>query len=563
MIRNLKNNGAGQLFLGAVVVAIILTFLFGGMQSTGNDAADDCAVELDKICISPKEYRAAFQLLTSIGLRDSATKRLKLREKVGQGLAEREVLVAEAKRLGLGTSGDDIDAELLEGRTRVSLPAEDAEQVALNLALCVDGPTGCAPGTIGLRAITVKQNGKFDIDLYKRTVGVVSGRSPSHFKEMQEKEYTAERVRNLIRSQVRVSPEEAFLAYSRARSKATARVTEAKTGWFQRYVSVPGKDDLEVFADKHKAEIDAAVKETAEKWQVDCSVVSEIRLNNADPNGAETADIKAKAEKLKGRLSEGFDAVAREASEGESASLGGRVGCLDSGYGAGAATLMDAAKELKKAGDVSPVIETIRGFSILKLEGRVSAENKDQLVRDFVTYKLAAEDLAKGAAKKFAEDLIAKVAGGEAMDAATAALVKEALEGGPFKKEDSVAYKAEDAPKTEISRSVGIEQSPIAGALPEESPAVTLFDLEKEDEVAKNPIATRDGFAVLQLKEKDMITKEKFEEERTQIMTSLQKRKAEQALANYVARLIQQAGGIRLNPKYIPPSEEDKKEKDS
>jgi hypothetical protein len=239
---------------------------------------------------------------------------------------------------------------------------------------------------------------------------------------------------------------------------------------------------------------------------------------------------------------------------------------LEPGYGAGAATLIDAAKELKTDGDISPVVETNRGFSILKLEGRVSEENKTELLRKFVTYRLASKDLAQKAAEKFAQDLIVKAEAGETLEDATAALTVEVLEGSDFAAEDSVAKKSEEAPKSEISRAVTIEQSPIQNAAPEEAPAVTLFDLEKEDDVAKKPIVTRDGFAVLQLKEKDMITKEKFEEERTKIMTSLQKRKAEQALSSYVERLIKEAGGVRLNPKYIPPAdkdEEEEKEKDS
>ena len=75
--------------------------------------------------------------------------------------------------------------------------------------------------------------------------------------------------------------------------------------------------------------------------------------------------------------------------------------------------------------------------------------------------------------------------------------------------------------------------------------------------MAQKPIATRDGFVVLQLKSKEMITREKFNEERASIMATLQKRKAEQALAAYVDDLLKKAGDVSLNPKYIPLNEDE------
>lgn len=567
MYRTLRNSGLGQIFLGAIVVAIILAFIFTGAQPGAAGAADECAVNVGKTCISPKDFQASLRLLTSIGLNDSAAKKLRLREQVGRGLAEREVLLQEAQRLGIGTSEEDIDAEILKGRTRVSLPADGAERLALSLAMCVDGPAGCEPGTIGLRAIKVEQDGKFDYELYQRTVRVVTGRSPNHFKEMQQLEYTAERVRNLIRSQVRVSPEEAYLAYSRARSKATGRTTELKKSWFMRYIAAPSDADVAAYSEAHKEDLEKALKEAAEKWKVGCAVVSEIRLNSADPTSDEAALVKKSAEELQKKAKGGsnFEELARKASEGESASLGGRLGCLDASYGAGAAALIDAAAELERPGAVSPVVESIRGFHVLKLIDKVTDENKDALVRDFVAYKMSADSLAEKAAKSFAEELIRRANAGAVLADATETLVTETLAGTPFAGADGPAMKDEDRPKSDITRAVTIEQNPIAGSVPEETPAVALFALEKENDTVKAPIKTRDGFAVLQLKEKDLLTREKFEEERVSVMATLQKRKAEQALATYIEGLLKKAGPVTLNPKYIPPAgeEEAAKEKDS
>jgi parvulin-like peptidyl-prolyl isomerase len=562
MIRTLRNSGFGQLFLGSMVVAIILAFIFTGAPSGSTESTDECAVEIGKTCIAPKDFNASFRLLTSIGLNDSAVKSLKLREQVAVGLAERQLLNEEARRLGIGTSEKDIDDELFEGRTRVSLPADGAERLATSLAMCVATPGGCAPGTIGLRAISVKQGGTFDFELYTRTVRVVSGRSPVQFKEMQQLEYTAERVRQLIRSQVRVSENEAFLAYSRARSKVTARTVDIQSSWFAHYVSMPTEEEVSEWIKGNKAALDAAVKERADSWKDGCAVVSEIRFDSADPTSAEAKAQKEEAEAVRKQavaLAD-FGTLARKESSSESAPLGGQIGCLDDSYGAGATTLIEAAAELKSKNDVSPVIETIQGFHVLKLLGRVDAKNKDALLRSFLGYKLASEALAKKAAEEFGKSLIAKAKSGQSLAEAMEGMLQELIKGGPFEGEESPALTSAAAPKSDISRAVTIEQEPIANVSDGESPAEILFALEKEDDVAEKLIVTRTGFAVMQLKSKELITREKFKEERSDVMARLQKRKAEQALSEHLMTLVKKAGGVKMNPKYVPPEGADDKD---
>lgn len=559
MIRTLRNSGFGQLFLGSIVVAIILAFVFTGAPSGSIDSADDCAVEVGKNCVSPKEFFAAFRLMTSIGLNDGAVKSLQLREKIARGLAERDLLLEEAHRLGLATSEDDIDNELLEGRTRVSLPAEGAERLAASLAMCVNTPGGCAPGTIGLRAISVTQNGAFDFDLYKRNVRVVTGRSPTQFKEMQQLEYTAERVRDLIRSQVRVTENEAFLAYFRARSKATARTVDIPTAWFARFVTMPTDEEVKTWVDANQAALDAAVKESESDWELGCPVVSEIRLNNSDPTSEEANAIKAKAEELqkKARVGGQFGQLASRESDADSATLAGRVGCLSEAYGTGSATLIEAAVDLTKASPISPVVETLQGFHVLKLVDHVTDENKDALLREYLSYKLASNALAQQAAKSFAEGLIEAVKGGMPLAEATDQKLAELLANGPFSGEESRARKAPNIPKSDISRPLTMEQEPISNAESAQSTTELLFDLENEDDVVETPIVTSSGFAVLQLKSKELVTRESFKETRADIMARLQKRKAEQALSLHIAALVKKAGGMKLNPKYVPPLDAD------
>jgi len=546
MLRSFRESLFGQLALGAIVLAIIVAFAFTGSGAGGaSTLVTDCVVKVGPHCVGPKEFQAAYGLVTSVGLSDQAVKRLNLRRQVARGLAEREVLLARAKELGIATSEQDVDRELAEGRTRVSLPAAGAERLAMSIAACVDGMGGCEPGTIGLRSLPVKKDGAFDFERYRRSVRVATGRSPGHFKEMQQAELTAERVREIVRSQVKVSEAEAFLAYSRARSQATARVVRVQESWFARYVIEAAT--LADYVGAHQAEIDAAIKaETG--FAVGCPVVREIRLPSKDPSDAQGVDPTVELEAMRGKLrtSADFAEAARRTSQADSARLGGALGCLEESDGPDAQALLTAIKDLVP-GKVSPVVPTGSGAALLWLEDRVTEANRAELIGAFVKEREATTGQAKAAAETFAKKLIARLQAGEVAEAATTAAIAELL---PDEKHPGRL--AADRPLSDISRPFSIEQSPLYDSTESESPAALVFALEKPDAVVERPVAVRGGFAVLQLKEKDLATKETFREDRDKVMPQLWARKSEEALGALVAKLLEKAGPIQYDATYAP-----------
>lgn len=563
MIRSLRESFLGQLFLGGVVIAIILAFALTGSSGSAT-VISDCAVEVGRHCVPPKAFQASYGLLTSIGINEKAAKSLNLRMQVARGLAEREVLLDKARELGISTSEADVDVELAEGRTRVSIPAAGAERLALSLALCVDGPSGCAPGTLGLRSIPVKKDGVFSYDRYKRMVRVATGRSPGHFKEAQQAELTAERVREFYRSQVKVSEEEAFLAYKRARSQATARVGRVPAAWFARYVVTPSQEAIEAWALENAALVDAGVKEREAGYKDGCPLVSEIRLAPADPlalaapGSAKEEDPAKLLGELRNRLKTGadFEALARRYSSADSAAYGGALGCLDENYGPLADTLLGGLAELSTPGALSEVMMTSEGPVLLRVDGFVSAENRAELLRRDVARRLAIDALAREEARKFAQALIEKLQAGEPLAEANEALLTEAAARGPLGGRDNPALTVETRPTTDISRPFTISQNPVPSARGGVLPAKLVFDLQDDDDVVAEPIETEQGYAVLQLKEKDLATREKFAEDRERVLSALVSRKAEEALAQLVEELITRAGGVKYDPAFVPSTEE-------
>ena len=124
--------------VGGIAFSIILVFALefrAGRNGPTASLKKECAVELKGDCIDPKEYYAAYGLVMR-NIQPAASKQLGLHKKVLDGLVERELLVAEAKRLGISASADEVEGDLLNGRARVSLPAEGAQGLSAKLGMC-------------------------------------------------------------------------------------------------------------------------------------------------------------------------------------------------------------------------------------------------------------------------------------------------------------------------------------------------------------------------------------------------------------------------------------------
>src|SRR5690606_40851542 len=93
--------------------------------------------------------------------------------------------------------------------------------------------------------------------------------------------------------------EEAFSAYSRARSRATVRTVTAPAAWFARYVTTLSDAQVEDWAVENKDAVDAAFTAEKDAWTSECPVASEIRVA-ADP-GASDED-KEKLDRKSTRL---------------------------------------------------------------------------------------------------------------------------------------------------------------------------------------------------------------------------------------------------------------------
>ncbi len=409
------------------------------------------------------------------------------------------------------------------------------------------------------------QTGVFDYKIYERIVRNTTNRSPKEFKEMQRRELIAARMRDLVRARVRVSVKEAQAQWLRERSKAVARIVHIDRDWFAKYAVDASDAAMEAWAKENPQQLDEAWKGDQKSWTAGCPLVSEI-LVAVDPETPDEkkVDLRKRIDDAAARLKakEPFEIVARQLSDGSSANWGGELGCLGEGYGVGSKELLEAVSKMKP-GEVSPVLETARGFHIVKLRGKLADKDVEKVGRLAIARRLAVALRADELAKKFADEVIERAQKGEKLDDVVRELAKSYLQpefAKAAKDEEPKALQADNRPRLEISAPFNEVGGPTLDLTPGQNAAADVFALKKVDDVVKKPLTTTTGLAVLQLKEKTLAKPEDFEKDRLDVLGGLKSAKEREALSRYLVELRAKAKDkISIDPRIL----EDAKESDS
>jgi len=557
MLSIFRGGGVSQVLVGGIAFSIILVFALefrAGRNGPTASLKKECALELKGECVDPKEYYAAFGLVMPRGADPRAAKQLGLHKKVLDGLVERELLVSEAQRLGITVSADDVEAELLNGRAHLSLPARDVENLSYQLGLCrrAEDARGCEPGADTLvRELRVKRTADdpFDYAVYEREIRVLTNRGPKEFKEMQQRELVAARMRDLIRAPVRISEGEAFALFDQERSTAVIRSVVLSRDWFEKYAIDSSPAAIEKWAADNKPQLDAAWEAGKASYTVGCAPAREVLLElGPGANDADRAELRKKLEAARKRISDGesFASVARSVSEGQTAAQGGELGCVGASYGVGSEEVEKAAAALKP-GELSQIVETPRGFHLLKVDAKLDAGGLEAAGRRIIARKLYSSATADAELKRFGEAVIKRTQAGakleDAVDAELAVLLPaDAKKPAEATTPHALALADAGHPKVEISAPFTSSGNPLPQVAPKEPLAAHAFQLKKPDEVWATPVETSDGAVVIQLKEKNPASLADFEKNKAKLLGPLTSAKANDTLSNYVAGLRKKLG---------------------
>jgi hypothetical protein len=107
MLSVFRQGGAAQTIVGAVVSLVIVVFVieFRAASNRGSGkVAVECAVRVGSRCLDEKDYVAAQRLAAWDGMEPRVMRELDFERRIAEGLVERELLLAEAEKIGLGSA---------------------------------------------------------------------------------------------------------------------------------------------------------------------------------------------------------------------------------------------------------------------------------------------------------------------------------------------------------------------------------------------------------------------------------------------------------------------------
>ncbi len=543
MLQLFRQRGLTSIVYGAIIIATILVFVIGFRPNANQKLGsikEECVADVRGFCVDPKMHRGAYRLLIPRGssgeLLTARAEGMGLGRITLDGLIERELLVAEAQRLGLSVSEEEVTDSIYNGFILVSVPS-DNPQLAFSLGVR-DGRVN--PAYYG--AFRDPKTKHFDMKIYERTVRGMTGRSPAEFREWQLRELLAAHMRDIVRAPVRVSEQEAWDRYVEEKSTSALNYIPVRASYMEKY-AITAKD----------AQIEEWSKDATNAATIEGATLRHILVRvppTAKPEEKQAARDKLQKAMDRVKKGEAFADVAREVSQDPgSAVKGGELGTKTEGF----VEPFKKAADALKPGETSELVETQFGYHVIKKDD----DRKEKRRKAYV--KAKALEASRDLANKILADIKAGKAPEEAVKAALAPIVASAPAPAPAAPKDAKADAGADAasgdggapvpkpvtadtdqdrPQPLTGGAFNRGGDPIPGLTGEAQDKVKAFAFEaKPGGVLQEPIRADDGFYIVLLREQKAVTRADFDKERESYSGMLLAAKQAEALGLYVKRL--------------------------
>jgi peptidyl-prolyl cis-trans isomerase D len=535
----------------------------------------------------------------------SLSRKLNLKRVALDGLIERELLVGEAKRLGIAVTDAEVTDQLYAGYVRVSVPAADptVSQSIVSEMYQSYAHAGLVSPEIAQAHFNERDTAipvdfrdpktkVFDMKTYDRKVRNLSNRSTAEFREEQARELLASKMRDLVRNPIRISDAEAWQEYARRFSTATVGWVSVKESWAARWAVDARPSEVDAWATGHQSDVDKAVDDRGKDDAPKAGHVRHILVKL--PYGATDEERALAVAKLswaasRVRAGESFAEVARQVSDDAgSAMKGGDVGDKTDGF---VAPFKAAADALKPGEVTAGAVQTQFGYHFIMRDdpakaAEIDAQVKRDVARDLFV-KSKATEAAQGVARKIGDAMRTGRSAEQAIDDATRSFVHDAKSAplkpipdrspsasesdphadasagspsaGAAEKADVLPERIFDAiadadgPHVQTSSAFNAGGDPFPGLSPEGTTGVVGFAFSSKDgDVLAEPVRTADGFVVVTLKQHKIATREDFEKDRETFQEELLRAKRDEALSLYVKRLRDQAkGDLKVDETYV------------
>jgi peptidyl-prolyl cis-trans isomerase D len=515
MLEQLRRSSQSLLIyvlFGIVIAVFIINFgpqSQGGCESSVSRAS--YAAKVGSGEVSSRDFRYAYILAGGPQYQPQRARELRLRERVLDELVERELLVAEAERLGFAVSDEEVE-----------------DLVAESKMLGVGGYEQSA-------AASMQKNGHFDYETFTRFTQFQLNLSPKAFIEQQKRELLASRVRNLLRGGVNVSEHEVkeeferqgnqvnleYVRFSWRRHEDGIELTPAEV---QTYAKANEKKLKELY-DQRKFLYENAPKERRLRQIL-------VKLDSgASPDATAAAEKKAQGLLERIKKGETFAAVAKAASDDPRSKLrGGDVGWRRQG-----ATPFGAALDEKvfagKDGEVVGPMKGNDGFYLVlpeaTREGNITFE---QVQNDLAETELR-QERAKAKAKAEAEAALAK---------AKAPAVKDKTLKDLFPAPTDSGQGTDSTPRAEETGLFARRGTVVEGLGTAPELAKAAFELQTASPLA-GPYEVAGSYVIVRLKERKQADLAEFDKKKGELMHDAALMRGEEILAEWTQRRCQEA----------------------
>ncbi len=559
MLQAFRHRGLMSVIYGVLIIGMALVFILGFNPSAGKQKAslgEACAARVKGHCITPKDHMAAYRLLIPRGEQNeplmAKAKQMDILRVSLDGLVERELLVNDADRLGVTVTEDEITDTIYDGFIHVSLPGD---KVSMSPYVRV------YEGKVRANFHDSKTK-KFDLKVYERTIKAATGRSPTEFREEQAREILAAKVRDLVRSPVRVSESEALAGYIDEKSTATLNTITVRPAYVAKYLPAPSPKDVDAWASDpaNQGAIDAAAGEHKTPHIRHILIRFDAAASDAVKDAARTR-INAALARIK--HGEAFAAVAKDVSEDPGSAVnGGDVGEKTDPF---VAPFKEAADKLAPGAMTDAPVETQFGYHLIMRDPTMTDAEIHRAVAGELFAKQRAAKVAKAMAEKIQADLKAGKDAQKVLDEQIATLAPPAAHAPAAVPSGAPAAPAKatpsgDRPDTDSNRPMIVSTAPfnkggepIPGLSPADDVKVIHFAFTAKDKDGMDDVLEADhDYVLASLKEHKAATKEEFAKDKDVYLQTLVRQKEDEAFALYMRRLKDASKPeIKIDEKYL------------
>jgi len=500
--------------LALVVLAFILLYIPDFLRGSATGAGlNDAVATVDGRNITVNQFRRAYQrqmqqyrAAYGANMDERLLKQLGIDQRIVQQLVEEEAAVAEARRLGISASDEEVTQRI------VAIPA-------------------------------FQENGQFiGYDRYRQMLAMQEPPvRESEFEDQVRRSITVEKLQAALTNWITVPETEiaaefkkrnekvklAVVSFPVDRFKANVQATDAEVqAWFDAHAAdykIPEKRkvryalvDVQSIRDRIQVS-QQDVQRYYEDNQQQYSTPEQVRASHIllKTEGKDDAAVKKEAADLSAKAKAGADFadLAKKFSQDESNNSKG--GDLDF-FGKGQMVPeFDTVAFAMKPGEISDPVKTQFGYHIIKLTDKKAATKRpltevQAQIEDQIKWQRAQDE-----AQKTADDLASKMKKPEDLDSVAKARGLTVAESGFFSKDEPIA---------------GLGMAPAAAA--------RAFEM-KEGELSED-IRTPQGFAFITVTGKQDAYTPKLDEVRARVREDVLKQKAVEAARQQAATLAAQ-----------------------